>query len=216
MKNYEGDFYFKNGRFYMVSKKEKEIKNPLLQLERCESLLRQLLQNLGYKIPIEAYVVFINPEFHLYQSPLDKPIIYPNQLPRFMEKFNRRPSQLNSFHQKLANQLVSLHQIESPYSRFPGYDFAHLEKGFICAVCCSLKTSVVDRNLVCEVCRNQEKVDHAILRCVEELKLLFPEMQITIIVFHEWCGAVVSNKTIRRVLMKNYSVIGEREYIFIK
>jgi len=61
VKNYEGDFYFENERFYTISKKEKEIKNPLQQLERSESLLRQLLQNLGYRIPIEAYVVFINP-----------------------------------------------------------------------------------------------------------------------------------------------------------
>ncbi|WP_066065798.1 nuclease-related domain-containing protein [Neobacillus soli] len=215
VKNYEGDFYFKNDRFYMLAKKEKEIKNPLLQLERCESLLRQLLQNLGVSIPIEAYVVFINPQFQLYQAPLNKPIIYPNQLPRFMEKFDKRPSQLNGFHKKLADQLVSMHQTELPYGKLPGYDFARLKKGMTCAPCGSLQTIVADRNLVCEVCGHMEEIDHAILRSVVELKLLFPDMKITTGVVYEWCGVVGSIKTIRRVLMQNYSAIGKKEYSFI-
>lgn len=59
VKNYEGDFYFEGDRFYALPKKE--YKNPHLQLQRSESLLRQLLETLGYRIPIEAYVVFINP-----------------------------------------------------------------------------------------------------------------------------------------------------------
>ncbi|MEH7418934.1 nuclease-related domain-containing protein [Neobacillus drentensis] len=46
VKNYKGDFNYENGRFYSLAS-NKEIKNPLLQLERCESLLRQLLQSLG-------------------------------------------------------------------------------------------------------------------------------------------------------------------------
>ena len=69
VKNYKGDYYFENDRFYSISKKEKEIKNPLQQLERSESLLRQLFQYSEFRIPIEAYVVFINPEFHCFQAP---------------------------------------------------------------------------------------------------------------------------------------------------
>ena len=41
VKNYEGDFYFEADRFYTLPKKE--YKNPLHQLQRSESLLRQLL-----------------------------------------------------------------------------------------------------------------------------------------------------------------------------
>ncbi|MGF6954042.1 hypothetical protein QF028_006547 [Neobacillus sp. B4I6] len=62
VKGFEGD------RFYALPKKE--YKNPLHQLQRSESLLRQLLESLGYRIPIEAYVVFINPHLLVIKSHL--------------------------------------------------------------------------------------------------------------------------------------------------
>ncbi|MEY2192871.1 nuclease-related domain-containing protein [Neobacillus sp. BF23-41] len=213
VKNYEGDFYFEGDRFYALPKKE--YKNPLHQLQRSESLLRQLLESLGYRIPIEAYVIFINPHFTCYKAPLNEPIIYPNQLPRFMHNLNRRPSTLNGMHKKLADQLVSMHQIELPYDRLPPYDYGKLKKGNICRVCLSLKTTVVNNKLVCEDCGCHEVIDHAVLRVVEEIKLLFPNIKITTNLVHEWCKVVESKKTIRRILKQNYSVEGKKEFGFI-
>ncbi|WP_442874236.1 hypothetical protein [Cytobacillus sp. NCCP-133] len=63
-----------------------EVKNPLLQLQRSESLLRRLLQELGYKSPLKAFIIFINPEFHLYQATKNLPAIFPAQINRFMDK----------------------------------------------------------------------------------------------------------------------------------
>lgn len=214
IKNYEGDYYFENNRFYTLSKKDKEIKNPLQQLERGESLLRQMLQHYGYRIPIEAYVVFVNPEFHCFQAPLNKPIIYPNQLNRFMKKLNMRPSRLNGAHKKLADLLASMHQIVLPYDKLPPYTYAQLNKGPLCAVCDSLKTSVVDRKLVCAICGHVELLDHAILRSVEELKLLFPDIKITTVLVHDWFQVVDSMKTIRRVLVQNMSISGKTKGSF--
>ena len=59
---------------------------------------------------MEAHLVFINPEFALYQTPLDQPIILPNQLNRFMKKLNKTTSKLTSKHTQLAEKLISLHQ----------------------------------------------------------------------------------------------------------
>ena len=56
------DFNYENERILLL-KDRSEITNPLLQLSRTESLLRQLLIKLNYTIPIESSVVFINPEF---------------------------------------------------------------------------------------------------------------------------------------------------------
>lgn len=36
-----------------------EVKNPLIQLSRCESLLRQLLQKAGINLKVKAHLVFI-------------------------------------------------------------------------------------------------------------------------------------------------------------
>ncbi|WP_235850387.1 nuclease-related domain-containing protein [Niallia circulans] len=92
IKNYEGDFYYENDRFYK-KKNKVEISNPITQLKRTDSLLRQLVHQLGYSITIIPHVVFINPEFILYQAPLHLPCIYPNQLNRYvklLEKINHK------------------------------------------------------------------------------------------------------------------------------
>lgn len=82
VKNYQGDFYVEGDRWFASSKIE--IKNPLLQLKRTESLFRRFLQVLGNPLPIESYLIFVNPEFHLYEAPLNFPIVYPTQLRRFI------------------------------------------------------------------------------------------------------------------------------------
>ena len=92
VKNYEGDYYYESDRLY--KKPKSEIINPLNQLSRSESLLRQLLHNLGFNIPIDASVVFINPEFTLYQTPLNKPFIFPTQINRYLKNLNTIPSKL--------------------------------------------------------------------------------------------------------------------------
>ncbi|MDP4162651.1 MAG: nuclease-related domain-containing protein, partial [Bacillota bacterium] len=94
IKTNEGDYYYEADKLFMIS--GKEIKNPLDQSKRSSSLLRQLLQNQGFNLTIESYVIFINPEFTLYQAPQNLPFVYPTQLNRFMKKLITKPSHLNS------------------------------------------------------------------------------------------------------------------------
>jgi hypothetical protein len=206
VKNFEGDYDYHSDKFYTIS--GKEISNPLDQLKRCESLFRQLLQNLGYKIPIEAWIIFINPEFTLYQAPKNPSIIFSSQLNRFMKKLNSTPTKLNGKHKKLAEQLVSLHQIESPYSRLRHYEYDHFRKGFLCASCHSFLVPLGEKELICGQCGGHEKVESAVMRSVDEVKLLFPDMKITTNIIHEWCKVIESKKTIRRILKQNLKCIG--------
>lgn len=210
VKNYEGDYCFRNGRFETLA--GKEIINALDQLKRSKSLLRQLLQKLGYNIPIEGFVVFINPRFTLYQAPLNEPIIYPTQVDALMEKLNTQPSKLTNQHKKLAEQLVSLHQKESPFIQIPAYNYDQPKKGLTCRDCSSCSMSIRRKKIVCGECGFEEFVESAVMRNVEELKLLFPELKITTIVVYDWCGAVVSKKTISRILGKNYNMVGVRRW----
>lgn len=212
VKNYEGDFYYESSRFYTNS--GKEIQNPLLQLERSETMLRQLLHNLGTKIPIEAYVVFINPEFFLYQAPLNKPIIYSNQLPRFMKKLSLLPSKLNNRHMKLAEKLVSLHQTELPYDKLPPYKYGKLKKGMTCKRCISFSVSVQGNKVVCDGCGFTELIASAVIRMVEEVKLLFPDRKITSNEIHEWCIVIDCKKRITRILRSNFTSVGIGQWTY--
>ncbi|WP_342430813.1 nuclease-related domain-containing protein [Neobacillus sp. FSL H8-0543] len=212
VKNYEGDYYYESGRLY--TKSGSEIKDPLLQLERCESLLRQFLQKTGNTFPLESNVIYVNSEFTLYQAPLNKPIIFPTQLNAFMKKLDKSPPKLTARHKKLADTLLSAHICESPYTRLPKYEYSKQRKGINCEKCSSFSISVGDRTIVCDTCGCTETIESAVLRSVGELKLLFPDKKITTNIVHEWCQVVGSKKMIRRILKKNFKAIGRVKYCY--
>jgi hypothetical protein len=212
VKNFEGDHYYEKGDF--ISKTGKLMKNPLDQLNRCETLLRQLLQKYGFKLPVNSLVVFINPEFTLYQAPKYEPIIYPTQLNTLMKKLNMWTGKLNGQHKKLADLLVSMHQIESPHLRLPPYEYDGLRKGIICSSCQSFLVSVNGRKIACNNCGCEENVDSAVLRSVKELKLLFPDRKITTNWVYEWCGVIGSKDVIRRILNKYYKSVGFGRWLY--
>ena len=70
IKNFDGEHSYdpKSMKFYKMP--SLEINNPLHQLDRKENLFRQFLKARGMTIPIEPYVVFIDPEFTLFQAPI--------------------------------------------------------------------------------------------------------------------------------------------------
>ncbi|MDN3019829.1 hypothetical protein PH210_27060 [Paenibacillus sp. BSR1-1] len=131
-----------------------------------------------------------------------------------MKKLNSIPSKLSSRQNVLADKLVSLNQFVSPYAKLRAYNFGMLRKGLTCCACHSFKVSLATGKLICIDCGCEEAVDTAVLRSVEEIKLLFPDMRITTNVVQEWCGWV-SIKTIRRVLKENYISTGKKEYSFL-
>jgi hypothetical protein len=208
VKNFEGEFEYCYTTENLKMLSGKIVKNPLDQLKRSKSLFQQLLQNLGCNLKIEAYVIFINPEFTLYQAPPDIPFILPTQINRFLKKLETKPSRLNSLHKKLAEKLVSLHMSESPYIRLPKYEYNQLKKGNTCKECQSFSMYVRGKNVVCCDCGFDEFVETAVIRNVEEIKLLFPEIKITTNTVHEWCGVIKCKKRISRILTKNYKVVG--------
>ncbi|MBV7505939.1 NERD domain-containing protein [Bacillus sp. sid0103] len=213
VKNYTGNYFYDSEGFHKIS--GPDITNPLDQIKRCKLLLRQLLHNLGYKISIEPFVIFINPEFTLYQAPLNQPIIYPTQINGFMKEFDMTPSKLNDRHKKLADRLISLHSNESPYSsRLPTYEYRKLTKGIVHTKCDSFMVSGGEKVVVCEKCGDVEDIESAVLRCVEELKFLFPDLKITTGLVYEWCKVIKSKKMIRRILMNNYKAIGYGRWFY--
>ncbi|WP_462410911.1 nuclease-related domain-containing protein [Neobacillus sp. Marseille-QA0830] len=212
IKNYEGDYFYESDRLYTLS--GKEIKDPLLQLTRCESLLRQLLQNLGYYLSTEGSVVFVNPEFSLYQAPLHKPFILPTQLTHLMEKLDALPGKPTERHIRLAKKLVSLHITKPTFTRLPSYEFHTLKKGPTCGICNSFSMVNHGKKAICQTCGHVEWIDTAIVRSIEELRLLFPDLKITSNVVYEWTHSFASMKTIGRILKQNYYAVGVGQWTY--
>lgn len=75
VKNYEGDYYVEDNKWYSS---KSEIKNPILQLERSATLLRKYLIDNHIHLSIDSRIVFIHPTFTLYNAPKNIPVIFPH------------------------------------------------------------------------------------------------------------------------------------------
>lgn len=211
IKYYEGEYCYVDCLFKTTAGSEK--KDPILQLKRCHSELRQLLQKYGYNYPTDAFLVFNNPEFTLFQPSPNPQIILPTQVNSFIKKLYKMTSKLSDKHHELADLLVSLHKTENPYVRLPKYDFDTVKKGITCGSCHSFDVSVARTILTCK-CWIKERVEPAVIRSINELQILFPEIKLTTNLVYEWSQAIVSKKTIRRILKENFKVVGNTKEIY--
>ncbi|ESU32153.1 hypothetical protein G3A_13535 [Bacillus sp. 17376] len=207
VKNLEGDYYLDGDKFKTAA--GNETKNPLHQLNRAETLLKQLLKSLGFYTPLEPHLVFVNPEFTLLQAPLKSPIILPSQMNRFMKNMNRTASKLTGKHTKLAEALLALHVKKSPYTRVPGYNFEMLRKGVICGSCGEFLESFERKRIICRHCDSREEVDSLVLHTVNSFVILFPDQRVTTTAIYEWGDSTLPKRAIRRVLQKYLTVKGE-------
>jgi hypothetical protein len=207
IKNYEGNYFYENDNFYLCSN-QKPITNPLHQLNRCETLLLPILQRNGFHLPIEGYLSFINPEFFLYQAPQNKKIIFRPQLSHFLNELNTRPANLTEMHRKLADFLLNAHIPESKNTQLPVYNYDQLRKGTNCGLCQSFSITIVERKLICKNCGNEEELQAAVVRSIEELILLFPDKKITANLVYDWCRLDGHKRKIRRILPKEFTIIG--------
>lgn len=206
VKNNEGDYVYDGEK--LCTRLKTEVNDPFLQRKRSLSLFRRLLQDLGFSFPIDYNVVFINPEFTLYQAPDNAPMILPTQINRYLKKFERIPSKLNGKHKKLADQLISLHIEKPPFILETEYHYHQVEKGLSCAMCDSLSISVEGYKSVCFKCGYKEDLEAAVLQNVEEFMVLFPERKVTTNAIYEWCKVVESKRRIKGYLKKHYKSVG--------
>jgi hypothetical protein len=206
VKNYEGDHVLEGGNLLRIADRS-DAKNPNLQLKRNEPVLRSILDNLGCQIPIQSIAVFVNPRFHLYNAPVDLPIIYPTQLERFIEKLKKTPSFLKRDHTELGKKLISSTVAKNPYIQLPQYRYDELRKGIVCPGCGMFYREYVRSTLTCGFCGGRESAHSAVIRSIEEFKLLFPDVRVTVSLAMDWCSIVKSPETIQKILVSNYNLI---------
>ncbi|MBO1005281.1 nuclease-related domain-containing protein [Pseudogracilibacillus auburnensis] len=212
IKNFEGDFYLEGDKWFVVGS-GKEIRSPLLQLQRTEYLFKQILQKLHVNMTIKPYIIFINDDFTLYQAPIALPAIFPTQVKRFINKLNANSRKLTAHHTKLAKKLISMHLEESAHSRLPSYEYHQLQKGITCRTCSEFLSPINKMKLKCQGCGYEEAVDYGVMRSVAEFNLLFPK-KITTSQIHEWCVVISSKRRIREILLRHMTLIRNGRYSY--
>lgn len=202
VKNYSGSYDYKDDAFRAQS--DFVITDPLAQIRNSQPLVYNLVRKLGYRMEIKSQVAFMNPNFHLYQLPRDKPFLFANQLPRYFVNMEKKQAFTKEANKRLANQLSELHITNYRPSDLPKYNFDSLKKGAYCSKCFSFEHTDTRNNRFCSSCGHKETISEVIKRSAEECYLLFPEINITKRLIYEWCGGIYNEQRIQRVLRNNY------------
>ena len=205
VKNNDGDYYIEDGVWKTAH--GTEIKNPQHQLTRCASLLRHLLQSTGFNLNITAKLVFVNPEFTLYQAPRTSEIVFPTQLNRFIDRLKTESCNLGHQHHRIAKQLLEKRVKENRHETKFDFQFNELKKGILCCDCYGFMSRYSNRNMICDKCKKKQSIDSALLRSIEEFRFLFLNEKLTKKRIYEFCDFTVSEDTIRKLLNKKFRLI---------
>lgn len=213
IKNYSGSYTFSKNK--MISLKGIEIANPLTQLNRTLSLIRQLMNEWGIDLDVNGHIVFVNNHFTLYVGEPSYPFILPTQIELFLSQLSSQSRHIKQSHQFLADKLLSYSLRELPHQKeHPQYNWDHLKKGLSCKGCGSLNPPRTQRRITCINCQKQESVSAALIRTIDELTLLFPNEKLTTPFVYEWVNASISKDRIGSFLKANFVMKGVSRAIY--
>lgn len=216
IKNYSGDYILQNEQWQKLG--FGEIENPLYQMQRANIFLKKLFRKHQIDLPIYSKLIFIHPEFHLYQSDYQLPIYLRSQLKSLFFEVMGQTSSLNFDKEKL-ERIIQAHRIEnSKYAVRPKYDYERMQKGLKCKKCRTGLKSKTERKFICSKCHNTKSTKEVLDLHVAELKLLFPEMKLTKGLLYDWCGEQIKMRTIQKYLAKYHITIfnGKSSYYLSK
>ena len=190
------------------------LENPSIQLKRTQARLEMLLTALKIQMPIEAYVVYINPEFTLMDAQENADYLLPSQIPDYFHKL-QVGGEIGPDQQRLADSLIRMHNPRYFAEELPTIDYGKLRKDLFCLACGSAVRLDGIKSVFCPVCRKRERTTKTIAHNIEKFRLLFPDEKVTTPRMAEWCG--MENKDrVYRVLCNNFQAVGKghgRHYV---
>lgn len=202
VKNYTGSYFYREESFFTES--GYKILNPLRQIDRSVTFLHNVMLSLGYRLPIQPLIVFINPEFNLYSPLPNKLFLFSNQLPKYLHTLSNQNLSITDKQLELGKKLKELHNETYRPDKLPIYSFDQLKKGILCPVCFSTSYRDTRQTYFCAACSHKETITSAIERSILEFRLLFPNSPITTNRIYHWCGAIYSKERIRVILKTTY------------
>ncbi|WP_080145752.1 nuclease-related domain-containing protein [Marinilactibacillus piezotolerans] len=207
IKNYKGSYILNSDDFTTL--KGTDIPNPKIQLVKIKRNVAALLQDWNSNYKIEANVIFVHPNFTLYQAQVDDPFIFPSQIGKFLAEMSDDSNQLTKQQYYLANKFLRLHQEDVPYQKqMPSYQYQSLKKGLSCIECDTFNLEIKRQYCTCRNCLKRYTVKDVILNSIEEFNFLFPSIPLTTNIVYEWCGEVGHIVRIRSILKQNFTSVG--------
>lgn len=209
VKNYQGNYYFQDDRWYRL-RNQTEIRDPFLQLKKSDYLLKKLIQRHSSRFKIKSYLVFVNQSFHLYQAPINRQIIFPNQIKQHIHYLNNLIKDHHSANYQAQSKLVSWlkqQQMKKDFSNLPKYTLENLTTGIFCEHCLGKMTRHSQKVMYCRACEQYEDLEATLLKSINQFAILFPNKKIRTDRIYQWSGKSISRNTILRILKKNFKLI---------
>lgn len=202
VKHYSDEWYFESDA--LKNRYGIEVKSPLLQLQRHQYELQQLLYSCGYQLEIEGYIVFTNPHFIPSASwTQHKSLILFHQLNQLSPILSMKTSQ------QLLDILNVLTLQSNRHSTYYQKEIiTHFDinmAGLRCPQCRKFHTIKLENKkkfITCSLCQNQTKTEELILLNLKEL-LILKRAPFTLKEAIKWCYPV-NEYTIRRVCNKYF------------
>lgn len=200
VKNYMGDFIYKDDEFYTYHTMQK-ISSPIRQLDDAAEKFLELLYRLGIRRSVRKFVVFINKEFHLYQAPDHRSIITRPQLRRVLNNLTKHQRPANSTTLKLKDTLLKLNIKDTRPAKVL-YQYDDLKKGLFCYRDGAVLENYNRETLVCPVCRSKTSIKDAVLQSAQDFNALFPREKLTVPALYDFSGGLLSKYNLRKALSR--------------
>jgi hypothetical protein len=201
--NYEGEHFWQERVLTKIG--GGLLENPALGLLETQVRLGMQLMDWGYQMKVEAFAVYINPEFTLFNSPSDEQLTLPSQIPEYFRELSAGDA-LTPEQMELADRLMEINNPDIPI-KMPEYHFDQLSKGIPCTACGALLETVSGRYQTCENCGKSVNVKSAIKTSISDFRFLFPKEPVTSSRMVDWCGVGQSDR-IFRILKETYTPKG--------
>ncbi|SFC13579.1 Nuclease-related domain-containing protein [Alkalibacterium subtropicum] len=199
VKNYEGEYQQLAGQFRRL--KGKDFICPSVQLYRTEKVLQQMISQWTESLEICSFVIFVSPDFTLYDARITNPFILPTQISTHFTKLKNAQLQSSIESKRILNKLQSESRSGETYRGTPQeYKYEELKKGLICPDCCSFNLKLSERQAICLDCGRKISADALLLNHMNEIKMLFPETDLTTSLVYEWIAGKFVKRRIGRLL----------------
>ncbi len=183
--------------------------DPIVQLQRSSSILRNVLEELGFESPpVVPILVLINPDsFVDLKDDCSVKVLRSFELRRFLEELRFRysaPSRAGSERVNKICQHILHYQWEPSFSNF-GQSVRDLENrapiptGIICPVCGNRELEYSSHHISCR-CGSKEIKKTALLRKINEAQILDPKFELSRKYIEEYVENRVSQATLTRIL----------------
>ena len=199
VKNYSGNWTYGTETF---KNDAIEIPNPMIQALRTKNNFKQLIREFGYpNMNVEVCVVFIHPEFTLYQAPFNKNMIFHSQISDHMSHLEQFAKPLSWVFDELITFLGTVKLPPEIFKRqIPPYEYADFKKGIRCEKCNQILRRKSQRVSYCSICKSDSYNNDGVVRAIEEFRLLFPEKKLTGRLLMDWTDNTLSHTRCKVIL----------------